>query len=107
MISLPVQVEQIAAAIKAMNATDRQRLMTLVPELRTEAASVHHDLDADPWLQDLRAEMTEAKGADVLAWDQTFLGGYTLRQYMALPDEQRGKIWAEAEATFWDEFWHP
>jgi len=87
MISLPVQVEQIAAAIRAMNASERQSLMALVPELRLEAAPTLPNLDTDPWLQALRADMAGSGDDGLWVWNQTFFGGYTLGQYMALSDD--------------------
>lgn len=43
----------------------------------------------------LRAKVMEIMNNQTLSPDEPFMGGLTLGQYQALPDEERGKLWDE------------
>ena len=62
MITLPVSVEQLAAAIRHMSPADRRRLLDLVPELRQAATQLPpRTLDeARAAVERVRAEVVQA-----------------------------------------------
>jgi len=95
--ALPVSVEQIAAAIKQMNPTDRQRLLSLVPELRQAAMQTPpRTLDeARDTSERVRAEVMQALEGQLLSPAEPFIGDFTLGQYLDLPDEERARLWNE------------
>ena len=93
--ALPVSVEQLATAIRQMSPADRQRLLTLVPELRQEATQLPpRTLDeARAAVERVQAEVLQALGGQLLSTDEPFLGDLTLGQYLDLPDEERARLW--------------
>ncbi len=93
--ALPVSVEQLAAAIRQMSPADRQRLLTLVPELRQEAVQLPpRTLDeVRIAVERVQAEVLQALGGQPLSPDEPFLGDLTLGQYFDLPDEERARLW--------------
>jgi hypothetical protein len=93
--ALPVSVEQLAAAIRQMSSADRQRLLTLVPELHQEATQLPpRTLDeAQAAVERVQAEVLQALGGQLLSTDEPFLGDLTLGQYLDLPDEERARLW--------------
>jgi hypothetical protein len=95
--ALPVSVEQIAAVIKQMNPADRQRLLSLVPELRQVAMQAPpRTLDeARGAAERVRAEVMQALGGQLLTPAEPFIGDFTLGQYLDLPDEDRTRLWDE------------
>jgi len=93
--ALPVSIEQLAAAIRQMSPADRQRLFTLVPELRQEATQLPpQNLDeVQAAVEPVRTEVLQALGGQPLSSDEPFLGELTLGQYFDLPDEERAHLW--------------
>jgi len=121
-LTQPITVEEVADIIKRWGQTEWQRLLDLVPALREIARSKNQVApngstpDAIPprrvrTLEEAEAQVTALR-AEILAdpnhkpipRDTPFLGGFTLGEYFALPDEEQARIWNEAEAEFdWDE----
>ncbi len=95
--ALPVSVEQVAAVIKQMNPADRQRLLSLVPELRQAAmqATLRTLDEARGAAERVRAEVMQALGGQLLSPTEPFIGDFTLDQYLDLPDEDRARLWDE------------
>lgn len=93
--ALPVSVEQLAAAIRQMSSADRQRLLTLVPELHQEATQLPPQTldEAQTAVERVQAEVLQALGGQLLSTDEPFLGDHTLGQYLDLPDEERARLW--------------
>lgn len=94
--ALPVSVEQIAAAIKQMSSRDRKRLLSLVPDLRTNPTrgpSVRTLEAARASVGKLKSEVQEAMNHQVLPADAPFFGELTLAQYHALSDRDKAEIW--------------
>jgi len=93
--ALPVSLEQLAVVIRHMSPQDRQRLLTLVPELREAAIqgpSRTRD-EARASAEQIRAEVAEALAGQVLSPDEPFMDDLTLGQYLDLPDAERDRLW--------------
>ncbi len=94
--TLPVSLEQVAVLIKRMNPQDRQRLLAMVPELIIDAIEQEKLLkNADQTVEQLRQELLEELGGQLLSPDEPFLGGFTLGQYLELSEVERAKLWEE------------
>lgn len=95
--ALPVSVEQIAVVIKQMNLEDQKRLLELVPTLQQAASqlSVRTGEQTHNNLSRLQAEVLAAVENHPLSADEPFLGGLTLKQYYALPEEKKAELWDE------------
>ncbi len=102
--TLPVSLEQIAALIKRMHPEDRQRLLTMVPELAAEAIKQEKLIEeANRTVERLKAELLVELGGEPLSSDEPFLDGLTLRQYLELSEAERAKLWDEwSEAVLED-----
>ena len=116
----PITVEDVANVIKRWGQAEWQRLLDLVPGLREMARSknkvepkastsppprrVRTLEEAEATVEALRAEILADPNHKPIPRDTPFLGGFTLGEYFALPDEEQNRIWNEAEAEFdWDE----
>lgn len=98
---MPVSVEQIAVAVRQMDAEERRRLIDLVPDLR-EALNLDRALhQAKKSAQVLQEETLERMGGEYLEPDEPFLGGLTLEAYWKLSDEERERLWAEWSEEDW------
>ena len=94
--ALPVSIEQVAAVIKRMHPQDRQRLLTMVPELAAEAIKQEKLLDdANQAVKQLKEELLSELGGEPLSSDEPFLDGLTLGQYLELSEAERAKLWDE------------
>ena len=91
---LPVSIEQLAAAIRQMSLADQQRLLELVPELR-QAATQWPSRTSDEMasVERLRTEVVQALAGQRLSSNEPFMGDLTLGQYLALPKEERVRLW--------------
>jgi hypothetical protein len=80
-----------------MSQADQQKLLALVPDLRHIAAQppARTISQAQAAVACLRAEVMEIMDNQTLSPDEPFMGGLTLGQYQALPDEEKGKLWDE------------
>ena len=94
--TLPVSLEQVAAVIKRMRPQDRQQLLAMVPELVTDAIKQKKLLDdAEQAVEQLKQELLAELDGQLLSADEPFLEGFTLGQYLDLPEEERSKLWDE------------
>lgn len=107
-VSMPVAIEQIAAVLRNISREERRRLLDLVPELREElreqlgrtVSQVQESAEA------MRKMLITGLGDEFLSNEEPFLGDLTLREYLALPDEERALLWdqwAETPALSWTE----
>ena len=95
--ALPVSVEQIAVVIKQMDLNDQRRLLELVPTLKQAASQlpVRTEEQTRNNISRLQAEVLAALDNHPLSADEPFLGGLTLKQYHALPEEKKATLWDE------------
>lgn len=95
--ALPVSVEQVATVIKQMSAADRQRLLTLVPELQRAAQEepARTVEEARAAVEQVRTEVLQVLGGKPLSPEEPFLDDLTLGQYLELSDETRARLWDE------------
>jgi len=94
--TLPVSLEQVAAVIKRMHPEDRQRLLAMVPELAAEALKQKKLIDdANQAVKQLKEELLSELGGEPLSSDEPFLEGFTLGQYLELPEAERERLWDE------------
>ena len=98
-LTLPVSVEQIAVVIKQMSQADQKRLLELAPKLREVAI---HQQSLNKNAEQIQANIAHLKtqvltvvGKQPLSPDDPFLGNLTLGQYLALPDEEKARLWEE------------
>ena len=93
--ALPVSVEQVAAVIKQMSQADQLHLLELAPNLRYLAsqASNRTKEEAQASVAQLREKVAVAVNKHLLSPDEPFLGDLTLRQYHALSEEEKMKLW--------------
>ena len=92
--TLPVSLEQVALLIKRMPSEQRQKLIALVPELMIDAQLHKENLDdVNQIVEDLKVELLEVAGEQALLSDETFLGNFTLEEYLKLTEEERNNLW--------------
>jgi hypothetical protein len=91
--ALPVSVEQVAVVIKQMSPADQFHLLELVPNLARllSPSTERTKAEARRSVATLR-EKVALTGA-LLAPDDPFLGHLTLRQYHALSEAEKTKLW--------------
>ena len=70
--------------------------LALAPELRQDALQLppHTPDSAQEAVERLRTEVLYALQGQRLSPDEPFLEGLTLGAYLALPDEERARLWA-------------
>ena len=93
--SLPVSVEQIAAAIKQMDREGQRRLLDLVPDLRRIAIQSlpRTEEQAQVTVARLQKEVLAALDNQPLSSDEPFLSDLTLGQYHALSEKEKTRLW--------------
>ena len=96
-IALPVSVELIAVVIRHMNPDDQKRLVELVPTLQQAASQppVRTVEQTRNNISRLQAEVLATIDNQPLSADEPFLGSLTLKQYHALPEQKKAKLWDE------------
>jgi hypothetical protein len=94
-VALPMTVEQIAQAIKQMNANERVRLLELVPELQEQETGRRSRREAQTSVAELQSEIDQLLNSRKLAADDPFVGNLSFRDYLALPDQDRESLWAQ------------
>lgn len=117
----PYTSEDVADVIKHWGQAEWQRLLDLVPALREMARSkkqvepkvsappaprrVRTLEEAEASVEALRVEIMAKLDHKPISGNQLFLGGLTLNEYFALPEDEQDQIWDEAEASVfdWDE----
>lgn len=95
--ALPVSVEQIAVVIKQMDLDDQKRLIELVPTLQQVASQIRVRTVEQTRnnISRLQTEVLAALDNQPLSGDEPFLGNLTLKQYHALPEQKKVKLWDE------------
>lgn len=117
----PITVEDVADVIKRWGQTEWQRLLDLVPALREMAQSKNQVApkisapdaipprrvrtleEAEASVEALRAEIMAKLDHKPISGNQLFLGGLTLNEYLALPEDEQARIWDEASEIDWDD----
>ncbi len=92
---IPLRVRQIANLIHQMDAEERRWLIRLAPELQTPPIpELQQELYAyfEPRLRRL-AETTTAND------DEPFIGGLSIVQFFALPEDEQLRLWELAHTT--------
>ncbi|HFD39429.1 MAG TPA: hypothetical protein ENJ31_06225 [Anaerolineae bacterium] len=97
-IEVTLTLEQIADTIRRLGRDGMQELLRLVPELRETEAPSSETAFSRQTLQELRAwyaDQVEAVGPEYHAMGDSdpFLGGLTVREYLALSDEESRSLW--------------
>lgn len=97
MLALPVSVEQIAAVINQMSDGEQQRLLTLTPQLRQAAVAkpVHTKAQIEASVAAVQAEVLALLNYQPLSGDEPFLGNLPLKEYQALPEAEKARLWDE------------
>jgi hypothetical protein len=91
--ALPVSVEQVVAVIKQMSPADQFHLLELVPNLSRLLSSALERTTAEAQRSVSTLQEKVAMTGALLAPDEPFLGNLTLRQYHALSEEEKMKLW--------------
>ena len=117
----PITVEDVADVIKRWGQSECQRLLDLVPALREMAESKNQVApkisapdaipprrvrtleEAEASVEALRAEIMAKLDHKPISGNQLFLGGLTLNEYLALPEDEQARIWDEASEIDWDD----
>ena len=96
-VALPVSVEQIAAAVNQLSDGKQQRLLTLTPQLRQVAVAtpVRTKAQIGASVAALQTEVLALLNQQPLSGETRFLGGLTLTEDHALPDEDKARLWDE------------
>ena len=105
-LTRPISVEQVATIIKQMSQVELQRLLYLVPNLQQKkpAKRPTRTLEqAQASVEILWAEIKADPNYKPIPRDTPFLGGYTLGEFLALPDKEQNQVWDEAEEIDWDD----
>jgi hypothetical protein len=90
----------VAYLVQRLDRDEIRQLIRLVPQLRDEPLVVtEQDVESDElvlWVREQMAPYT----AETLPMrdDDLFLGGMTVGEYFALPDQERERIWDELYA---------
>lgn len=100
------RVIQVARLVRGLGAEEREQLKMLVPELRGDP-KVEDGLPID--LAELRRYVLEelaqvGEAYPPLQPDDPFLGGLTVEEYFALPEERRERVWDQAHVMEIEDF---
>ncbi len=99
-ISIPQRVKQIAKLIGQMDADERRWLLQLVPDLQPERlpdAGVDAGANAQRELYAyFEPRLKRVADARPMTDDDVFIGGLSVGQFFALPDEQQLQFWNQA-----------
>ena len=95
--ALPVSVEQIAVVIRQMNLDDQKRLVGLVPTLQQASSQppVRTEEQVRNNISRLQAGILATIDNQPLSADEPFFGSLTLKQYHALSEQKKAKLWDE------------
>jgi hypothetical protein len=101
---VPHRVVQVARLIRGLRPEEREQLKALVPELQ-RPPEAKFLIDRGGLRDYIQQELTKVEGEyPPLAEADLFLGGLTVREYFALPDEARERIWNEEHAMEIEDF---
>jgi hypothetical protein len=98
MITTPSQrVQQVAYLVQRLNRDEIRQLIRLVPQLRDEPRGIPEEgAESDELVLWVREQMAPyAAETHATRDDDPFLGGMTVGEYFALPDQERERIWGE------------
>jgi hypothetical protein len=97
-------VVQVARLIRGLSQKEREQLKALVPELQRppETKLLIDKGEVRDYIQQELAKV--GNEYPPLAEADPFLGGITIRDYFALPDEDRERIWNEEQAMEIEDF---
>jgi len=104
-IPLFISVEQIANAIKQMTKDELVRLFELVPSLHNgEVSQTSDQVDTQitRTTERVRAELMKAPSYQPITGDEPFHDGFTLNEYIALPESKQAQLWDEWEGSLED-----
>ncbi len=95
LFAMPVTVEQVAAVIEQMNDDDQEHLLDLTPKLRERARYLPSRTisQARQTAMQLKAELQNVLAGQSFSGDEPFLDGYTLDQYLQLPEAEKQRLW--------------
>ena len=97
--ALSVPIEQLARLIRSLDRQQKARLLQLVPELQTIRPE---EADIPPEQRELMAYFDRKKKGlpkhRPMRDDDPFVGGLTVAEFFALPEEEQARIWNEAHA---------
>jgi len=101
---IPHRVVQMARLIRGLSPEEREQLKALVPELRRppETKLLTDKVELRDYIQQELSRVEEEYLP--LGEDNPFLGGLTVREYFALPDEERERIWNEEHGMEIEDF---
>jgi hypothetical protein len=103
-VQIPHRVVQVAKLIRGLSQKEREQLKVLIPELQRppEAKLLIDKQDLRDYIQ---KELAEVGGEYwPLMEADPFLGGLTVGEYFALPDEERERIWNREHAMEIEDF---
>jgi hypothetical protein len=96
-----ISVERVAHIIREMSAEEKGYLVYLVPELREVEPLKPTEQPLRPskeFLEQLRQEISEARGRVPPSDEDLFIGRLTVGEYLALSDEEQEELWDELYA---------
>ena len=107
-VSMPVTVDQIAAVVRHMSVEERRHLLDLVPELEEAVRQrmPRTRAQAQAAVEAMRQEIMAGLEGHPLSPEEPFLGELSLGAYLALPDEERARLWdewAEEDTVSWND----
>ncbi|MDH7487055.1 MAG: hypothetical protein QHJ81_12360 [Anaerolineae bacterium] len=101
---IPHRVVQVARFIRGLSSEEREQLKALVPELQ-RPPEMRLLIDRAELRDYIQQELSKAREKyPPLAEDDLFLGGLTVKEYFALPDEERERIWNEEHVMGIEDF---
>ncbi len=103
-MQVPHRVVQVARLIRGLSREEREQLKVLVPEFQRppEAQLL---IDKEGLRNYIQQELAKVGGEHPpLTEADLFLGGLTVGEYFALPDEERERIWNEEHAMEIEDF---
>ena len=101
---VPHRVVQVARLIRGLRPEEREQLQALVPELQ-RPPKVKPSIDKEGLRDYIQQELAKVGNEyPPLTEADPFLGGLTIRDYFALPDEERERIWNEEHAMEIEDF---
>ena len=104
-VRISTRVVQMARLIRGLKPEEREQLKMLVPELREEPRGETLPIDLAELRKYIATELAQmGETYQPLQPEDVFLGGLTVEEYFALPEEERARIWDEAHVTGIDEF---
>jgi len=89
-ISATQRVEKVDRAIQVFTAEELAQLVSLVPQLQEVEPIREVEESAAEYF---RRELLARRRGEPLALDESFIGGLTYREYLALSEEEEAAFW--------------